>query len=77
MDYDDWMLNPGIFSMLDAMWGSHTIDRFANSFNHQLARFNSRFGDPGAEAIDAFTCDWANENNWWCPPLYLVLSCHR
>ena len=55
----------------------HTIDRFANSFNHQLARFNSRFGDPGAEAVDAFTCDWANENNWWCPPLYLVLSCHR
>ena len=77
VDYDDWTLNPGIFSMLDAMWGPHTIDRFANSFNHQLVRFNSRFGDPGAEAVDAFTCDWANENNWWCPPLYLVLSCHR
>ena len=21
--------------------------------------------------MDAFTCDWGNENNWWCPPPYL------
>ena len=72
VDYDDWMLNPGIFSMLDAMWGPHTVDRFANNFNHQVPCFNSRFGDPGAEAVDTFTCDWGNKNNWWCPPLYLV-----
>ena len=72
VDYDDWMLNPEIFHMLDAMWGPHTIDRFANIFNNQLIRFNSRFWDPTTEAVDAFTCNWAGENNWWCPPLYLV-----
>ena len=63
VDYDDWMLNSEIFSMLDAMWGPHTIDRLANVFNHQLPLFNSRFWDPGT-AVDTFTCDWAGENNW-------------
>ena len=72
VDYDDWMLNPEIFHLLDAMWGPHTIDRFANMFNNQLVRFNSRFWDPTSEAVDAFTCNWAGENNWWYPPLYLV-----
>ena len=27
---------------------------------------------PGSEAVDTFTCDWSMENNWWCPPIYLV-----
>ena len=42
VDYDDWMLNPGIFTWLDNLWGPHTIDRFANPKNAQLERFNSR-----------------------------------
>ena len=54
------------------MWGPHTIDQFASYFNTQLPRFNSRFWNPGSEAVDAFTCDWQGENNWWCPPVYLV-----
>ena len=58
--------------MLDAMWGPHTVDRFANSANAQLVRFNSRFWEPGTEAVDAFTCSWADDNNWLCPPIYLV-----
>ena len=40
-DYDDWMLNPTVFGMVDAMWGPHTIDRFADMHNHRLTRFNS------------------------------------
>ena len=58
VDYDDWMLNLSIFAWLDAIWGSHTIDRFANTRNAQLQRFNSRFCSPGSEAVDAFTCTW-------------------
>lgn len=27
---------------------------------------------PGLEAVGTFTCDWSTENNWWCPPIYLV-----
>ena len=72
VDYDDWMLNPTIFTWFDTIWGPHTIDRFANAMNAQTQRFNSRFWSPGIEAVDAFTCSWAGENNWWCPPIHLV-----
>ena len=30
------------------------------------------FWDPGSEAVDAFACNWAGENNWSCPPMFLV-----
>ena len=66
------MLNPQVFKELDSWWGPHTIDRFADAQNCQLARFNSRYWYPGTEAVDTFTCNWGGENNWWCPPLHLV-----
>ena len=72
IDYDDWSLHPNLFKLLDKAWGPHTIDRFASYFNAQLPRFNSRLWNPGTEAVDAFTCDWHAENNWWCPLVYLV-----
>ena len=27
---------------------------------------------PGTEAVDAFTVNWAGENNWLCPPIMLI-----
>ena len=57
---------------LDSQWDPHTVDRFADWCNNQTPRFNSRYYCPGAEAIDAFTCDWGCDNNWWCTPLYLI-----
>ena len=72
IDYDDWMLNPALFNWLNSLWGPHTVDRFTNSTNTQLPRFNSRFWVPDSEAIDSFTCSWANDNNRWCPPIYLI-----
>lgn len=36
VDYDDWYLNPHIFTMLDRLWGPHTVDRFANHRNTHL-----------------------------------------
>ena len=35
-DVDDWMLNPEVFHELDARWGPHTVDRFADGFNNHL-----------------------------------------
>ena len=72
IDADDWMLNPEFFGKLDELWGPHTIDRFANTDNTQIERFNSRFWCPGSEAVDAFTVNWNVENNWLCPPISLV-----
>ena len=72
IEYDDWQLNPIMFAELDALWGPHTVDRFASFNNCQLPRFNSRSWNPGSEAVDAFTVHWAGENNWWCPPIALI-----
>ena len=71
-DIDDLMLNPEVFQELDARWGPHTIVKFADGCNSQLERFNSHYWSPSTEAVDTFTCDWGGENNWWCPPLYLI-----
>ena len=64
LDYDDWMLHPVIFEQLNALWGPHDVDRFANYHIRQLERFNSRFWNPQSEAVDAFTVNWHGENNW-------------
>ena len=72
VDHDDWKINPVIFEELDRKWGPHTVDRFADMHNCQIDRFNSRYWNPGSEAVDAFTCDWSGENNWWCPPPFLI-----
>ena len=72
IDYDDWRLDPLVFADLDKRWGPHTIDRFADTYNRQIPRFNSRFLSPGSEAVDAFTCNWGEETNWWCPPIHLI-----
>ena len=72
VDYDDWMLNPAVFGWLNNLWGPYTVDRFANAVNAQLSRFNSRFWVLGTDAVDAFTCNWAEDNSWWCPPIYLI-----
>ena len=55
VDYDDWQVNPELFRGLDCVWGPHSLDRFADNYNTQLPRFNSRFACPGPEAVDAFT----------------------
>ena len=72
VDYDDWGINHDVFNMLDDRWGPHTVDRFASHYNTKLVRFNSRYLDHGTEAVDAFTVDWGSENNYFCPPVYLV-----
>ena len=72
IDYDDWYIDQEVYKWLDSMWGPHTVDRFATSYNAQIERFNSRYACPGSEAVDAFTVDWSKENNWWCPPPMLV-----
>ena len=59
VDFDDWRLNPAFFGALELKWGPHTVDRFADAYNCQLPRFNSRYWCPGSEAVNTFTCDWA------------------
>jgi hypothetical protein len=52
-----WSVADRIFHYFNKIWGPSTIDRFANSNNKKLHRFNSRFLDPLSSGIDAFTFD--------------------
>jgi hypothetical protein len=72
VDYDDWGLSLNAFALVEERWGPHTVDRFANDYNSKLPRFNSRFMVIGSEAVDAFTVSWRDENNYLCPPIYLI-----
>ena len=72
VDTDDWGVTQSFFRKLDLQWGPHDIDRFANSQNTKLIRFNSRMWCPGSEGLDAFSFNWKGQNNWLVPPVYLV-----
>ena len=72
IDYDDWFVTDSFFKRIDAKWGKHTFDRFANFENRKICRFNSKFWTPGSLGIDAFTFDWSVDNNWMVPPIYLI-----
>ena len=66
IDFDDYTINDDVFLMLECKWGPHTVDRFACSYNAKLSRYNSRFYQPGSEAVDAFTQSWECDN-WILP----------
>ena len=40
---DDWGFSRNTFQNSDLVWGSYSIDRFANYLNTKLPRVNSRF----------------------------------
>ena len=60
------------YTKINNRFGPFTIDRFADNVNTKVRRFNSRFYCPETENVDAFTEDWARENNWLCPPISLI-----
>ncbi|VDI01647.1 Hypothetical predicted protein [Mytilus galloprovincialis] len=72
IDIDDWQTSPEFFEFMDNLWGPYTVDRFANFANTKLKRFNSKFWNPGSEAIHSFTQNWKNGNDWIVPPIDLV-----
>ena len=71
-DFDDWEVAPSIFQQIDALFGPHTLDAFANYKNAKVTRFFSRFWNPGTAGVDAFYQDWANNDAWVAPPIPLV-----
>ena len=72
IDIDDYAINDRIFLMLENKWGPFTVDRCASYYNKKLTRFNSRFWNPGTEAVNCFTVDWSMENNYCFPPPKIV-----
>ena len=73
-DTDNWGIDSITFSNLNKKYGPFTVDRFADDINKRVVTFNSKFYCPGTSAVDAFTENWQNENNWICPPVKLIGS---
>ena len=76
-DTDDWSIDIQSFTDIDERFGAFTIDRFADNLNTKLPRFNSKYHCPNTSGVDAFTENWAHENNWVCPPVSLIGSVFR
>eukprot|EP00873_Tetraselmis_striata_P014461 jgi/Tetstr1/434725/TSEL_023778.t1 len=75
LDNDDWQLDPVMFAELEAMWGAHSVDRFASAMNAMLPRNNAAWLDPGCEAVDSLhlsDAEWRRENNYCNPPWPLL-----
>ena len=75
VDKDDWSVSISLFKYLDFLWGPFTFDRFADSNNTKLSKFNSKFWSPGTAGVDAFAYSWEAENNWLVPPINLICRC--
>ena len=71
-DFDDWEIQEHFFNYLSNLFGPFSVDRFADYENKKCDRFNSRFWNPGCEAVDAFTQNWKNDNNYLVPPVQLI-----
>jgi hypothetical protein len=49
------------FEYLDALWGPHMVDRFANDLNAQLSVSISKYYCNGTAAMDAFSQCWGRD----------------
>ncbi len=69
----EWQLHPGVFQMVEDMWGPHTVDRFASQTTRLLPRYNSLYLDPDTEGVDALAqTNWPRENNFVNCPFFLL-----
>ena len=55
-----------MFRHLDTTFHKHTIDGFTSRTNKQLPRYNAKWRDGTAEAVDKHLPDlvWRQEVNW-------------
>ena len=74
-DETEWQLNSKQFANICSVFGTPEIDIFASRLNTQLQRFISWRPDPEAEAVDAFSVDWAEFKFYAFPPFCLITRC--
>ena len=72
IDIDDWQTTDDLFLSLNDRWGPHSVDCFANYYNHKLPRFFSRFWNPNTAGVDFFIQPLKGENCWVVPPVQIV-----
>lgn len=65
------------FVQIEKRFGPFSVDLFASRLNKKCNKFYSRFPDPEAESVDAFTRSWKNEFFYAFPPFALILRTLR
>lgn len=73
----EWELSPVVFQKILKVLGLPSIDLFASRINRKCVRFCSRYPDPDAESVDAFTVSWSKEYFYAFPSFALVLPTLR
>lgn len=73
----EWELSATAFTQIQRTFGQFSIDLFASRINNKCRRFCSRFPDPDATIVDAFTFSWHKENFYAFPPFALILPMLR
>ena len=68
----EWHLHPGVFSILEDMWGPHDVDRFASWRTTQLPVYNSLYADPYTSGVDAMARSWKGTNSFVNPPFFML-----
>jgi len=71
-DNVEWKLNEPVFRQIEMLYGKLEVDMFASRLNAQLECFVSWKPDPDAEAIDAFSVNWADRLIYAFPPFSLI-----
>ncbi|ELR11801.1 uncharacterized protein ACA1_362880 [Acanthamoeba castellanii str. Neff] len=69
---NNWELSWDIVAELEQQFGGWDVDHFTNNLNAKAPCFNSLFGCPGVEAVDAFTQLWSGMCNLLVLPVLLI-----
>lgn len=68
----EWALDVGILCQIENVFGEIDIDLFASRLNAKADLYVSRYPEPEAYAIDAFTLDWSSKHLYIFPPFSLL-----
>ena len=76
-DYDDYTINEAIFQRINLFWGSHTVDRFACSYNAKVPRFNTEIFSDWLCSSRCLLPRLVHDNDWICPPVCPLIRAVR
>ena len=68
-DTENWSIDNDSFRLINSLYGSFTVNRFANSLMFQL-----KILLPCDIYVNAFMDDWSDDLNWLCPPIWSIGS---
>ena len=68
----EWSFDGSVFNKLKNRHPKIEIDLFASRLNHKLPCYVSRFPEPDAWAVDAFSLTWSNNSFYIFPPFSLI-----